>query len=116
MRVRNRMFALLAMGVWLSLSAACGRYDATGPGESSSPYNDREIAAALAAVSEARGLPRAQIALAWVLTQPGITAPIIGVSRSSQLDDAVTALTIQLSDAELQQLQAPYRPHPVVGF
>ena len=78
--------------------------------------NDREVAAALAEVSAARGLPRAQIALAWVLAQPGITAPIIGVSRPGQLEDAVAALKVQLSDAELQQLQAPYRPHPVVGF
>jgi aryl-alcohol dehydrogenase-like predicted oxidoreductase len=78
--------------------------------------NDREVAAALAEVSAARGLPRAQIALAWVLAQPGITAPIIGVSRPGQLEDAVAALKAQLSDEELLQLQAPYRPHPVVGF
>ena len=78
--------------------------------------NDREIAAALAAVSAARALPRAQVALAWVLAQPGISAPIVGVSRPQQLDDAIAALSVQLSAAELQQLQAPYAPHPVVGF
>jgi aryl-alcohol dehydrogenase-like predicted oxidoreductase len=78
--------------------------------------NDREIAAALAQVAEARGAPRAQVALAWVLAQPGITAPIIGVSRPEQLADAVAALTLTLSDAEKRALEAPYRPHPVVGF
>ncbi len=52
MRVRNRKFALLAMGVWLSLSAACGRHDASSSSSSSSPYNDREIAAITKAIHE----------------------------------------------------------------
>jgi aryl-alcohol dehydrogenase-like predicted oxidoreductase len=78
--------------------------------------NDREVAQALAMVAEARALPRAQVALAWLLAQPGVTAPIIGVSRPPQLDDAIAALAVKLSNAEIAQLQAPYRPHPVVGF
>jgi len=78
--------------------------------------NDREIAAALAQVAGARGTPLAQVALAWVLAQPGITAPIVGVSRPEQLADAVAALDVRLSPEEIAALQAPYRPHPVVGF
>ena len=78
--------------------------------------NDREIAAALAKVAEARGAPLAQVALAWVLAQPGITAPIVGVSRPEQLADALAALDLALSDDEKRALEAPYRPHPVVGF
>jgi aryl-alcohol dehydrogenase-like predicted oxidoreductase len=78
--------------------------------------NDREVAQALADMARARDLPRAQIALAWVLAQPGISAPIIGVSRTEQLEDAVAALTVTLGGDEMDRLQAPYRPHPVVGF
>jgi aryl-alcohol dehydrogenase-like predicted oxidoreductase len=78
--------------------------------------NDREVAAALAQVAGARGTPLAQVALAWVLAQPGVTAPIVGVSRAEQLADAVAALSVRLSSEEVAALQAPYRPHPVVGF
>ena len=78
--------------------------------------NDREIAAVLAQVAAARGAPLAQVALAWVLAQPGVTAPIVGVSRPEQLADAVGALKLRLDGEELAALQAPYRPHPVVGF
>ena len=78
--------------------------------------NDREIAAVLAQVAAGRGVPLAQVALAWVLAQPGVTAPIVGVSRPEQLADAVAALKLRLDDEELAALQAPYRPHPVVGF
>ena len=78
--------------------------------------NDREVAAALAQVAGARGAPLAQVALAWVLAQPGITAPIIGVSNREQLHDAVAALALKLSGEEIAALEAPYRPHAVVGF
>ena len=78
--------------------------------------NDREIATALSQVAEACGAPRAQVALAWVLAQPGVTAPIVGVSRPEQLADALAALDLMLSDDEKRALEAPYRPHPVVGF
>jgi 1-deoxyxylulose-5-phosphate synthase len=62
-----------------------------------------------------RGVPNAQIALAWVLKQPGISAPIIGVSKMKHLDDAVAALEIRLDESELKALAAPYRPHVVLG-
>ena len=78
--------------------------------------NDREVAAALAQVAGARGAPLAQVALAWVLAQPGITAPIIGVSNREQLHDAVAALALKLSGEEIAALEAPYLPHSVVGF
>jgi aryl-alcohol dehydrogenase-like predicted oxidoreductase len=77
---------------------------------------DRGVADGLATLSAKRGLPRAQLALAWLLRQPGLTAPIIGASKLGQLDDAVAALAITLSDAEAAALQAPYLPHAVIGF
>jgi aryl-alcohol dehydrogenase (NADP+) len=60
-------------------------------------------------------VPNAQVALAWVLQQPGITAPIIGAGKMSHLDDAVAALDIKLDDGELKALAEPYQPHPVLG-
>ena len=77
--------------------------------------NDRQVAEALAGVAAQRGLPRAQVALAWLLAQPGLTAPIIGASKPGQIDDAVAALGVQLSAEELKTLEAPYLPHAVVG-
>ena len=78
--------------------------------------NDRRVAQALADVAAERGATRAQVALAWLLQKPGVTAPIIGASKPGHFDDAVTALSIELSPAELAALEAPYLPHPVVGF
>ena len=78
--------------------------------------NDHQVAAALAAVATARGATRAQVALAWLLAQPGVTAPIIGASKPAHFDDAVVALALALDANELAQLEAPYQPHPVVGF
>ena len=78
--------------------------------------NDRQVAQALAGVAAQRGLPLAQVALAWLLGQPGLTAPIIGASRPGHFDDAVAALTVTLSAEEVAALQAPYLPHAVVGF
>ncbi len=78
--------------------------------------NDRRVAEALAGVAARRGVPRAQVALAWLLGQPGSTAPIVGASRPGHLDDAVSALALTLQPEELAALEAPYLPHPVVGF
>jgi aryl-alcohol dehydrogenase-like predicted oxidoreductase len=77
---------------------------------------DREVAQALAAISGARGVPRAQVALAWLLGKPGVIAPIIGASRPGHLDDAIAALSLPLSEDEVKALEAPYTPHAVVGF
>ncbi len=78
--------------------------------------SDREIVAQVAAVAEARGISRAQVALAWVLQQPAVTAPIVGATKAHHLDDAVAALDVTLTAEELQSLEAPYTPHPVAGF
>ncbi|MCP5265902.1 MAG: aldo/keto reductase [Burkholderiaceae bacterium] len=77
---------------------------------------DRRVAEALAAVAGKRGAPLAQVALAWVLRKPEVSAPIIGASRPPHLDDAVAALELSLEEAELEALEAPYAPHGVVGF
>ena len=66
-------------------------------------------------IAQKRGVPNAQVALAWVLQQPGITAPIIGASKMQHLDDAMAALGLRLDAAELNALAEPYRPHPVLG-
>lgn len=76
---------------------------------------DRRVVEALTAVAARLGKPRAQVALAWVLAQPGVTAPIVGATRLEQLDDAAAALDLVLSPADLAELQAPYVPHAVVG-
>ena len=66
-------------------------------------------------IARARGVTPAQIALAWILRQPGVTAPIIGVTKIEQLDDAVAALDVTLDDEECRRLEEPYVPHPVLG-
>ena len=76
---------------------------------------DRKVVDAVATVASRRGVPRAQVALTWLLAQPGITAPIVGATKLSQLDDAVAALSLQLSTEEIAELEAPYVPHGVVG-
>jgi aryl-alcohol dehydrogenase-like predicted oxidoreductase len=76
---------------------------------------DRKVVEAVAAVAAARGVPRAQIALAWVLQQPGVTSPIVGATKVEHLDDAVAALSLRLSPEECATLEAPYVPHAVVG-
>ena len=77
---------------------------------------DRAVIDAVGAVAEERGLPRAQVALAWLLSKPGVTAPIVGASKPHHLDDAVAALSVTLSAEEIARLEAPYVPHAVAGF
>ncbi|MGY1840774.1 MULTISPECIES: aldo/keto reductase [unclassified Modestobacter] len=81
-------------------------------------YNDddRVIVERVAEVAEARGVPRAQVALAWVLSKPVVTAPIVGVTKDHHLRDAVAAVELQLTDEEVARLEEPYTPHAVVGF
>ncbi|MET0295736.1 MAG: aldo/keto reductase, partial [Phenylobacterium sp.] len=78
--------------------------------------NDRLVVEAVAAVAEARGLPRAQVALAWLWSKPEITAPIVGASKTEHLADAVSAVNVTLTDEEIARLEAPYAPHPVTGL
>jgi aryl-alcohol dehydrogenase-like predicted oxidoreductase len=67
-------------------------------------------------VARARGLPNAQVALAWLLRQKGLAAPIVGATKMHHLDDAVAALSVKLSDEEARLLEEPYVPHAVAGF
>ncbi|WP_432118173.1 aldo/keto reductase [Streptomyces sp. bgisy032] len=76
---------------------------------------DRTIVEAVTRIAEARGVPRAQVALAWLLHQPGVTAPIVGASRPGHLQDAVAAVELRLSDEERAELERPYAAHPVAG-
>jgi aryl-alcohol dehydrogenase-like predicted oxidoreductase len=77
---------------------------------------DRQVVDAVAAVAERRGVPRAQVALAWVAQQSAVSSPIVGATKLSHLDDAVASLELQLTDAELAELEAPYVPHSPAGF
>ncbi len=76
---------------------------------------DKVIVDTVAAVAERRGVPRAQVALAWLLHQPAVTAPIVGVTKPQHLSDAVAAVDLQLSDDELEELGSGYTPHAVAG-
>lgn len=76
---------------------------------------DRRVVERLGEVAAARGEARARVALAWVLAKPEVTAPIIGATQMSHLDDAVAALDIKLSATEIALLEEPYVPHAVVG-
>jgi 1-deoxyxylulose-5-phosphate synthase len=72
--------------------------------------SDRKIVQAVLDVAAARGVPAAQVALAWVSSNPVVTAPIVGMSKPSHLDDAIASLDIELTDEEIEQLEAPYTP------
>jgi aryl-alcohol dehydrogenase-like predicted oxidoreductase len=76
---------------------------------------DRKVVEAVEKIAAARGIPMAQVALAWVLAKSEVTAPIVGVSKMAQLDDALGALEVKLSDEEIAALGAPYVPHAVAG-
>jgi aryl-alcohol dehydrogenase-like predicted oxidoreductase len=78
--------------------------------------SDRVIVERVGEIAEARGVPRAQVALAWMLTKPVITAPIVGATKPHHLEDAVAALELDLSAGEVEQLEKAYTPHPVAGF
>ncbi len=76
---------------------------------------DKAVVDTVASVAERRGVPRAQVALAWLLAQPVVTSPIIGVTKPAHLTDAVAAVDLALGDDELEELSAGYLPHPVAG-
>jgi aryl-alcohol dehydrogenase-like predicted oxidoreductase len=77
---------------------------------------DQKVVGALTVLAEKRGIPQAQLALAWMLARPGITAPIVGAAKPSHLEDAVAALSVKLTEDEMAELEASYVPHPVLGF
>lgn len=82
-------------------------YDAPG---------DQEIALRVAAIADARGVSRAQVAMAWVLSKSFVTAPIVGATKIGHIDDAVAAVGLTLASEEIEALEAPYTPHSLVGF
>ncbi|WP_433940118.1 aldo/keto reductase [Paenibacillus lautus] len=84
------------------------KYDATADA-------DRVIVERLAGIAEERGIPRVQVALAWLLQKEPITAPIVGATKISHLEDAAAALTVKLTPEEMASLEEPYIPHRVVG-
>ncbi|MBS4197027.1 aldo/keto reductase [Lederbergia citri] len=85
------------------------KYDATAE-------HDRLIIERVAELSEKRGVPRVQIALAWLLQKEPVTAPIVGATKISHLEDAVAALSVKLTAEEMAFLEEPYVPHPISGF
>jgi len=76
---------------------------------------DMEIVKRVTGIAEKHGVPNAQVALAWMLTKPVITSPIIGASKPKHLEDAVAALSLKLSDEEIKTLEEPYKPHAIQG-
>ncbi len=100
-------------------------WDETSPRQETDEYgralydtqeSDRDIVDSVAALATKRSVPRAQIALAWLLRKPQVAAPIVGASKPQHLDDAVGALDVELSAADLAALERPYTPHAVRGF
>jgi len=77
---------------------------------------DKHVVAGVAGLARRHGLPRAQIALAWLLHKRAVTAPIVGTTKPQHLEDAVQALSVDLSDDEMAELEAAYVPHPVLGM
>ncbi|MEV2271162.1 aldo/keto reductase [Nonomuraea africana] len=76
---------------------------------------DFDVVDVVRAVADERGLPPAQLALAWLLGRSGVTAPIVGASKVGHLDDAIAAVEVTLSGEEAARLEAPYRPHQIIG-
>jgi len=76
---------------------------------------DLAVVAAVREVAAARGVPPAQVALAWLLARPGVVAPIVGATKPRHVADAVAALDLRLTEAEVDRLETGYRPHPILG-
>ncbi|HEY2946388.1 MAG TPA: aldo/keto reductase, partial [Vicinamibacteria bacterium] len=76
---------------------------------------DFDVLDALLEVAQARDVPPARVALAWLLSRPGVVAPIVGATKLPHLEDAAAALEVRLSGDEIARLEAPYQPHPILG-
>jgi aryl-alcohol dehydrogenase-like predicted oxidoreductase len=76
---------------------------------------DFDVVDAVAEVAAARGVPPAQVALAWLLHRPGVTAPIVGTTKASHVDDALAAVKLELTEEEIRRVEEHYVPHPVLG-
>ncbi len=89
------------------------RNDAFGDGLYSE--DDFDVVDAVREVAAERGVPPAQVALAWLLGRPGVTAPIVGATKLAHMDDAIAAERLELDEKEVARMEAPYRPHAVAG-
>jgi aryl-alcohol dehydrogenase-like predicted oxidoreductase len=76
---------------------------------------DRQVVERVGALAAVRGVPMAQVALAWIAQKPFVTAPIVGASKPQHLEDAIAALSLKLEPAEIAALEAPYIPHPIAA-
>ncbi|KPI27331.1 Aryl-alcohol dehydrogenase (NADP(+)) [Actinobacteria bacterium OV320] len=92
-----------------------GRSSTDGFGGSLYLEGDRGTVEAVTRIAADRGVPRARVALAWLLHQPTVTAPIVGAAKPHHLEDAVAATELTLTEKELAELEEPYRPHPIAG-
>ncbi len=77
---------------------------------------DNRVLERVESIAKARGVPNAQVALAWLLRQKGVASPIVGATKMHHLEDAVAALSVKLSNEEARSLEEPYGPRPVAGF
>src|SRR5450631_469342 len=111
----------LARGVLAGTRTREGEQRTTRSGSDSfidslyTPDSDYEVVDRLRDLAEQRGVPSAQVALAWLLHRPGVTAPIVGATKLSHLEDALAAEELKLSEQEMRQLEEPYVPHAVSG-
>ena len=78
--------------------------------------SDHKVVDRLVEVAAKRGVPQAQVALAWLLAKPGVASPIVGASKQHHLEDAAAAVALKLTPDEIKSLEEPYVPHPVLGF
>jgi aryl-alcohol dehydrogenase-like predicted oxidoreductase len=78
--------------------------------------DDRKVVDRVSEIATKRGVSQAQVSLAWLLSRPAVTAPIVGATKPHHLEDAVAALSLRLTSEEIKELGAPYTPHPVLGF
>jgi aryl-alcohol dehydrogenase-like predicted oxidoreductase len=96
--------------------AETGRSETDEFGKTLYRDQDRVIAETVAEIADARGVARAQVALAWVAGQPAVTAPIVGATKAGHISDAVAAVELELSAEELRRLGQAYEPHDPAGF
>ena len=114
-------YSPLARGVLTGNRGRQGERRTTRAGDdplSDERYNspsDFDVVDRLAEVAAARGAPPAQVALAWLLSRPAVTAPIVGATRLGHISDALAAVQLTLTDEEVRRLEEPYLPHPVLG-
>lgn len=78
--------------------------------------DDRKVVDRVGEIAQKRGISQAQVSLAWLLSKPAVTAPIVGATKPHHLEDAAAALSLRLSSEEIKDLEEPYTPHPVLGF